>query len=151
MKIIGTVAGAVLGALMLTSVASATPTESSLTFTYGGNTGRISIKNTFDSSASSSDGCIQRLRANVSYKGKVFASSPLSTRNVRSGRAETYRAQVGGILNRGGAPAVLTIQSKTECNGVSFVSNAVARYVICGRGIRKSTPLEFLADLRSKL
>lgn len=130
----------------------AEPTSALLDFTYDGNTGKLTVVHTFNERPSGP--CMFRLRANIYYEGRMVAVgvSPLVSKlqnKVRVNRVVLKR--MPGVAQRNGKDPILTIQAKSTCRGNTIVSNAVARFVKCGAGVRALPAQTFLNLLSAKL
>lgn len=145
----------VLGFLVTFGVQSAAAQSSAkLDFTWSPNG---SLEATVTHNTRPAKGCVFRLRAVVSgERQKRFDHvGPVVTRQVGKSKrlARVQRVKVTGLPGVGrfstGDP-VLTLQSKTTCGKKEVVSNAVARFVKCGRNVPRVKATEFLATLKRR-
>ncbi len=144
--------GLLLSASPCIGLCASEASSARLSFTYSGTGGELSLTNTYDAVPQRS--CFLRFRASIYYEGQSSAYSVMnltSRRGVRSRFQRITLTKLPGVLTRGGKDPVLTIQSKTYCPNRVFVSNAVARFVVCGKGGKSTSPADFLTLLSLKL
>jgi hypothetical protein len=114
--------------------------------------GELRITNTYNGPIHSS--CFLRFRGTIYYEGNHRAQSIMNLSSRRRVTTKSLRLTIRnlpGVLTRHGHDPILTIQSKTYCSDRVFVSNPVARFVVCGSGGRYTTPRDFLQKLSIKL
>jgi len=146
----------IIGFLVTFGVGSASAqTSSQLQFTWSP-TGTLNAKVTYNRRPDR--GCVFRLRAAVSgeRQTQVDAVGPVVTRRAPSKLRRLSRVQnieVSGLPGVGafstGDP-VLTLQAKMTCGSRTIVSNAVARFVKCGRNVPKVSASKFLEVLKER-
>lgn len=132
----------------------AAQSSAKLDFTWSPN-GSLNAKVTHNTRPAK--GCVFRLRAAVGgeRQKRLDHVGPVVTRQVskRKRLARVQTVKVTGLPGVGdfttGDP-VLTLQSKTTCGKKEVVSNAVARFVKCGRNVPKVTATKFLETLKTK-
>lgn len=146
----------IIGFLVTFGVGSASAqTSSQLDFSWSPD-GSLTAKVTYNRRPAR--GCVFRLRAAVSgeRQTRLDAVGAVVTRRAPSKRRRLARVQnieVSGLPGVGafstGDP-VLTLQAKMTCGSSTIVSNAVARFVKCGRNVPKVSADEFLNQLAER-
>ncbi|MFM1848717.1 MAG: hypothetical protein RL417_2191 [Pseudomonadota bacterium] len=145
----------ILGLLVTLGVSSAVAqTSSQLTFSWGTD-GSIDAKLTYNRRPARR--CVMRLRAALSgeRQTRLDKVGAVATRQGRGQRrlARVQKIRVTGLPGVGrfstGDP-VLTLQAQTTCRGSTITSNAVARFVKCGRNVPKVSASQFLDTLRAR-
>lgn len=138
-----------LQATVASAVPSAQQTTASLSF-YWSPSGMLIANHYFSKKLPKPRECIFRLRAAIGGEGQTTLDL---TRRVVSFRAPKRAESIvirglPGVSKFSTGDPVLTIQAETKCGRKRIVSNAVARFVKCGRNVRKVTGYKFLEILQ---
>ena len=139
--------------LSVESAIAANPSAATLSFTYGGESGRLRVVNLLNRDPENF--CRMTLRGQVYYEGDSEFASRRSITSRRIMRTKRFVINIYNLpaVNPGpdSKAPILTMQTRTVCGSRVILSNAAAKFVTCGRGSQGVGPSEFLNTLQRRL